>query len=69
MVVRKRAAEFKYAHTFIEMLFADDMHANRVYSLANATLGVMTSAPLAVCSIGRGLALAQGGLSSTRLNR
>jgi hypothetical protein len=63
MIVRKRAAEFKYTHTFIETLFADDMHAKRVYSLANATLGVMTSASLAVCSIGRGLALAQGGLN------
>ena len=39
------------------------MHAKRVHSLANATLGVMTSASLAVCSIGRGLALAQGGLN------
>ena len=63
MIVRKRAAEFKYTHTFIETLFADDMHAKRVYSLANATLGVMTSASLAVCTIGHGLALARGGLS------
>jgi hypothetical protein len=44
-------------------LFGDDLHAKRVHSLANATLGVMTSASLAVCTIGHGLALARGGLS------
>ena len=42
---------------------AEDLHAKRVYSLANATLGVMTSASLAVSTIGHGLALARGGLS------
>jgi hypothetical protein len=63
MAVRKGVAEFKYTQKFLDGLFGDDLHAKRVHSLANATLGVMTSASLAVCTIGRGLALARGGLS------
>jgi Transposase DDE domain len=39
------------------------VHAKRVYSLANATLGVMTAASLAVAAIGHGLALARGCLT------
>jgi hypothetical protein len=38
MVVRNRKAEFKYTHTFIDALLAEDMHGKRVYSMANATL-------------------------------
>ena len=38
----------------------DDPHAKRVQSLANATLGVVRTASLAVHTIGRGLALARG---------
>ena len=63
MVVRRGAREFKYTQEFLDRLFGDDLHAKRVHSLANATLGVMTSASLAVCTIGHGLALARGGLS------
>ena len=63
MAARNRKAEFKYTHNFIDTLFAEDMHAKRVYSLANATLGVMTSVSLAVSTIGHGLALARGRLS------
>jgi hypothetical protein len=63
MAVRKGATEFKYTREFLDRLFGDDLHAKRVHSLANATLGVMTSASLAVCTIGHGLALARGGLS------
>jgi hypothetical protein len=63
MAVRKGAKEFKYTKEFLDRLFSDDLHAKRVHSLANATLGVMTSASLAVCTIGHGLALARGGLS------
>ncbi|MCI0442580.1 IS4 family transposase, partial [bacterium] len=39
-------------------LFGEDVHAKRVYSLANATLGVMTGASLAIHAIGQGLAQA-----------
>ena len=45
---------------FLESLFEGDVHAMRVYSLANATLGVLSSASLAVHSIGQGLAHARG---------
>src|ERR1700680_558775 len=63
MAARNRKAEFEYTRNFIDALFAEDMHAKRVYSLANATLGVMTSASLAVSTIGHGLALARGRLN------
>ncbi len=48
---------------FIGTLFEEDLHAKRVLSLANGTLGVLTSASLAVHAIGQGLAHAQGTLS------
>src|SRR5215470_10196707 len=63
MVIGTEAAEFKYTHEFIDALFGEDLHAKRVCSLANATLGVMTSASLAVSTIGHGLALATGGMT------
>jgi hypothetical protein len=43
---------------FLRILFAEDLHAKRVLSLAGATLGVIQTASLAVAMIGRGLALA-----------
>ena len=45
---------------FLNELFEFDEHAKRVRSLANATLGAMTNASLAVHAIGQGLAHAQG---------
>lgn len=45
---------------FLNELFEYDEHAKRVRSLANATLGVVTNASLAVHAIGQGLAHAQG---------
>ena len=48
---------------FLGGLFGEDVHAKRVESLANATLGVMTAASLAVAAIGHGLALARRGLT------
>ena len=54
---------FDDVHGFLSGLFGEDVHAKRVYSLANATLGVMTAASLAVAAIGHGLALARGGLT------
>ena len=49
---------------FITNLYEGDLHAKRVLSLANATLGVLTSASLAVHAIGQGLAQAMGKLSN-----
>ena len=37
---------------FINTLYAGDLHAKRVLSLANATLGVLTSASLAIMQWG-----------------
>ncbi len=54
---------FDDVHGFVSGLFGEEVHAKRVYSLANATLGVMTAASLAVAAIGHGLALARGGLT------
>ena len=48
---------------FISRLYEGDLHAKRVLSLANGTLGVLTSASLAVHAVGQGLAHAQGTLS------
>jgi hypothetical protein len=54
---------FDDVHGFVSGLFGEEVHAKRVYSLANATLGVMTAAALAVAAIGHGLALARGCLT------
>jgi hypothetical protein len=48
---------------FVSSLYEGDVHAKRVLSLSNATLGVLTSGSLAVHAIGQGLAHAQGTLS------
>ena len=46
--------------SYLNELLEGDEHAKRVRSLANATLGVITSASLAVHAIGQGLVHAQG---------
>src|SRR5207245_2066334 len=51
---------FAEVHRFLADLFDGDLHAKRVLSLANATLGVIKTASLAVNTIGQGLALARG---------
>ena len=48
--------------TFIARLYDGDLHAKRVLSLANAALGVLTSASLAIHAVGQGLAQALGTL-------
>ena len=48
---------------FITTLYEGDVHAKRVLSLANATLGVLASASLAIHAVGRGLAQAMGTLT------
>ena len=47
-------------HDFVDELFADDLHAKRVRSLADATLGALQAGALGVHAIGRGLAAARG---------
>ena len=51
---------FEGVRKFLESLFGEDVHAMRVLSMANATLGVLGSASLAVHAIGQGLAYARG---------
>jgi hypothetical protein len=61
-VARRDGITLKTTHQFLIVLFGEDVHAKRIYSLANATLGVISSASLAVNTIGQGLALARGRL-------
>ena len=60
-----RPSAFKAAdiHDFVDELFADDLHAKRVRSLADATLGALHAGALGVHAIGRGLASARGLIS------
>ena len=59
----KKPLSFEGVHQFLRTLFAQELHAERVLSLAGATLGVIESASLAVGMIGQGLALARGRLT------
>ena len=45
---------------FVKRVFSDDLHAKRVLSLADAAVGVVTSASLAVSMIGHALAQSRG---------
>src|SRR5271156_5819063 len=52
-----------FIQNYLDAIFSEDLHAKRVKSLASGTLGVMTSASLAVSIIGQSLAQARGLLS------
>ncbi len=52
-----------FIQDYLDAVFSEDLHAKRVKSLTNGTLGVMTSASLAVSIIGQSLAQARGLLS------
>jgi hypothetical protein len=47
-------------HHLLDEVLGPGLHAKRIASLADATLGVMHTASLAVCTIGHGLAMARG---------
>ena len=53
----------KSTHQFLDRIFGEDVHAKHIESLANATLGVVSTGSLAVNTIGHGLALAKGKLT------
>ncbi|TXT42262.1 MAG: transposase IS4 family protein [Methylocystaceae bacterium] len=53
----------EFVRKYLDGIFAEDVHAKRVMSLANGAAGVMTSASLAVSIIGQSLAQARGLLS------
>ena len=58
MVVRERCS-YKAIHDVLSGLLEQDLHAKRVNSLCDATLGVLHSGSLAICTIGQGLAAAR----------
>ena len=62
-MAQSKGITFISTHKILNTLFSEDVHAKRIYSLANATLGVISSASLAVNTIGQGLALARGRLT------
>ena len=59
-VERWLGGRLKDIQGFIGGVYRHDLHAKRVESLAGAALGVMTSASLAVATIGQALAQARG---------
>jgi hypothetical protein len=60
MVIREQRFSFSQVRQVLGDVLDHDLHAKRVASLSDATLGVLRSASLAVCTIGRGLAAARG---------
>ena len=62
MATKRRAKSLKFndVNAFLLNMFKFDVHAKRIYSMANATIGVMSSESLAIHMIGQGLAQARG---------
>src|ERR1700753_3686624 len=60
MVVREQRFSFNHVRQVLGGVLDQDLHAKRVDSLCDATLGVLRSSSLAVCMIGQGLAAARG---------
>ena len=58
MVVRERFS-YKAIHDVLTGVLEQDLHAKRVNSPCDATLGVLHSGSLAICTIGQGLAAAR----------
>lgn len=58
--MRANPLSFKTVENFVNKAVGDDLHAKRVLSLANATVGVVHGAALGVSTIGRALAQARG---------
>jgi len=58
VVIRERFS-YKAIHDVLSGVLEQDVHAKRVSSLADATLGVLRSGSLAICAIGQGLAVAR----------
>src|SRR3954471_21877279 len=57
---QRTCERFGDVRKFLDSVLDEDIHTKRVDSLANATLGVMTGASLAVAVVGRSLAQARG---------
>ena len=67
--MRAAKERFDFVHEFLNRVLIDDLHAKRVLSLANGTLGVMTGATLAVGLIGQALATARGLLAKSAIKQ
>ena len=59
MVVREQRPSFTAVRDVLSGVLGEDLHAKRIASLCDATLGVLRSGSLAVCAIGQGLAAAR----------
>jgi hypothetical protein len=57
--MRTRAIRPRRVHDFVSSIFDHGLHAKRVASLANATVGALQGAQLAVSALGRALAVAK----------
>ena len=55
MVIRERVS-CRAVHDTLSRVLEHDLHAKRVKSRCDATLGVLHSGSLAICAIGQGLA-------------
>ncbi len=60
MVIREQRFSINQVKQVLGGVLGHDIHAKRVESLCDATVGVLRSASLAVCAIGQGLAAARG---------
>ena len=60
MIIREQRFSFNHVREVLGGVLDQDLHAKRVDSLCDATLGVLRSSSLAVCMIGQGLAAARG---------
>ena len=67
--MRGAKGRFDFVQEFLTRVFAGDLHAKRILSLANGTLGVMTGAALAVSLIGQALAQARGLVSKSAIKQ
>src|SRR3989442_6782582 len=59
-MTRPNPIRFGEVHSFAKTLFEADLHAKRVFSIANGALGVVYAASLGIHAIGCGLAAARG---------
>ena len=59
-IKKKNAINFDKTKNYLADLFNGDVHSKRILSMANAVMGVITSASLAIHLIGQGLAAVKG---------
>ena len=57
---RRTNALLKHTGKYLDQILGEDMHAARVASLANATVGAIEARALAIHLIGQGLATCRG---------